>query len=234
MNKVPLVKNAKIQKTMLGKYEAKYPCPYCKKTLTSKANEIGEPEDCPHCSGLFLLSNHILDEINQLKKRNYEDKIRKKEEKAKRTEQKKALKKKPTERKRVEPKFKRRLDPVPLSEQVEFEDEFSEVDVAERKTQCPFCMELIISGSKKCKHCGEYLDSDLREQNQNKVKKWEPVVALILSIILPGAGQLYKGQAGNGILWFFLTVIGYMAFLFPGVILHVCCIIGAASGDPYK
>jgi len=52
--------------------------------------------------------------------------------------------------------------------------------------------------------------------------------------LIPGAGQIYKGQPINGIVWFVLTVAGYIAFIIPGVVLHLCCIIGAAMGDPYR
>ncbi len=33
----------------------------------------------------------------------------------------------------------------------------------ENEIKCPFCMEMIVSGAKKCKHCGELLDPALRE-----------------------------------------------------------------------
>ena len=45
---------------------------------------------------------------------------------------------------------------------------------------------------------------------------------------------MYKGQILNGLLWLLFVVIGYALFIVPGVILHVCCIAGAAAGDPYK
>lgn len=64
--------------------------------------------------------------------------------------------------------------------------------------------------------------------------RWSPVVALILSLIVPGLGQLYKGQWINGFIWFVLVVIGYVCFVVPGVILHVMCILGAARGNPYR
>ena len=64
--------------------------------------------------------------------------------------------------------------------------------------------------------------------------KWNPGIAAVLSLVIPGAGQMYKGQVGNGIAWIDFVVIGYMLFIFPGLILHLFCIIGAASGDANK
>lgn len=124
---------------------------------------------------------------------------------------------------------------------------------------CPFCEELILPTSKKCKHCGEYLDPAYRPQPAaqalpagtpqiiinntatanvggayHPIKRWEPGIAALLSILIPGAGQIYKGQPINGLVWFILTIGGYIAFIVPGVVLHLCCILGAAMGDPYR
>ncbi len=59
---------------------------------------------------------------------------------------------------------------------------------------------------------------------------WNPGTAAVLSLVIPGAGQMYKGQVFNGLFWLFCVVIGYLLFIFPGVILHIFCIIGAYSG----
>lgn len=56
----------------------------------------------------------------------------------------------------------------------------------------------------------------------------------MLSFLIPGLGQIYKGQIFNGIAWLVMTIIGYVLFIIPGVVLHLCCIIGAASGNPNK
>jgi TM2 domain-containing membrane protein YozV len=57
---------------------------------------------------------------------------------------------------------------------------------------------------------------------------------MLLSFILPGLGQLYKGQFFNAIAWFVAVVVGYILFIIPGLVLHLCCIIGAGMGDPYR
>lgn len=59
---------------------------------------------------------------------------------------------------------------------------------------------------------------------------WSPGTAAVLSLVIPGAGQMYKGQVFNGLLWLFFVVVGYVMFVVAGVILHLFCIIGAASG----
>lgn len=65
------------------------------------------------------------------------------------------------------------------------------------------------------------------------VPQWSPGVAAVLSFFIPGLGQLYKGQILNGIVWFFAVVFGYVMFIIPGLFLHLCCVIGAATGNPY-
>jgi predicted RNA-binding Zn-ribbon protein involved in translation (DUF1610 family) len=118
---------------------------------------------------------------------------------------------------------------------------------------CPFCGEEVLAVAKKCKHCGETIDVTLRAAEEarraaerasqgpivvvntgrsRRRAKWSPGTAAVLSLVIPGAGQMYKGQVLNGLVWLVLVVIGYMALLVPGLILHVCCILGAASGDP--
>ncbi len=57
---------------------------------------------------------------------------------------------------------------------------------------------------------------------------------MLLSFFIPGVGQMYKGQPINGIVWLILVIAGYVAFVIPGLVLHVCCIAGAGMGDPYR
>lgn len=129
-----------------------------------------------------------------------------------------------------------------------------------QRKPCPYCGEEIAETAVKCRFCNEYLDESKRPQtgsnyptiniNQSAApqpvmhttvvhmhgsrEKWSKGVAAVLSFIIPGLGQMYKGQVLNGLLWFILTIGGYIAFVIPGLILHLCCIVGAASGDNTK
>ncbi len=53
--------------------------------------------------------------------------------------------------------------------------------------------------------------------------------AAVLSMIVPGAGQLYAGRPLSGLSWFVLVTMGYMLLIIPGVLLHIMCIAAAAS-----
>jgi len=66
------------------------------------------------------------------------------------------------------------------------------------------------------------------------VQRWSPGLAAVLSVLVPGLGQLYKGQVVNGVVWFLLVGLGYLALVLPGLVLHVFCVLGAASGNPWS
>lgn len=98
--------------------------------------------------------------------------------------------------------------------------------------ECSECGNTISSNATSCPHCGNVL----REPQPQvvAVPKWSPGVAAVLSFLFPGLGQLYKGQIFGGLMWFALVAIGYVLLVIPGIILHLWCVLGAASGDPYK
>jgi TM2 domain-containing membrane protein YozV len=53
--------------------------------------------------------------------------------------------------------------------------------------------------------------------------------AAALSLFLPGVGQIYSGRVPQGVGWMLATGLGYLLFLVPGLILHICCIVNAAA-----
>ena len=61
--------------------------------------------------------------------------------------------------------------------------------------------------------------------------EWSPGIAAVLSLVIPGAGQMYKGQVGAGLLWLFCVAVGYVLLIAPGLVLHIVCIVNAASGS---
>ena len=54
-----------------------------------------------------------------------------------------------------------------------------------------------------------------------------PGIAAVLSVLLPGLGQLYSGRLLAGAIWFAATGFAYWAVLVPGFIVHAFCVWGA-------
>jgi TM2 domain-containing membrane protein YozV len=52
----------------------------------------------------------------------------------------------------------------------------------------------------------------------------------VLSLVIPGAGQMYRGDIGIGFLWLICVFIGYVIFIIPGLVLHIICVVMAAKG----
>ena len=55
-----------------------------------------------------------------------------------------------------------------------------------------------------------------------------PMVAALLTVLIPGAGHLYARHVVGAVMWFMLVSIGYVLVL-PGLVLHLWSIISAAS-----
>jgi TM2 domain-containing membrane protein YozV len=60
-------------------------------------------------------------------------------------------------------------------------------------------------------------------------RRYSAAAAAALSFFLPGVGQIYSGRVPQGIGWMIATGLGYLLFLVPGLILHICCIVNAAA-----
>lgn len=112
-----------------------------------------------------------------------------------------------------------------------------------RLMPCAACNNTISVSAASCPHCGEpgiaFHDgpeppSAVVVQNQPPQRQWSPGIAAVLSFLIPGMGQMYKGQIFNGLLWLIIVAVGYFFLIIPGLVLHLICIIAATTGDPYR
>lgn len=105
---------------------------------------------------------------------------------------------------------------------------------------CPFCSAPIPESARICPKCGDDISSSATGGRDPKPSAastttiivrdaLSPGVAGLLSFVIPGAGQMYCGRVGVGIAWFVGVVIGYIMLVFPGLALHLWCILSAVS-----
>ena len=52
------------------------------------------------------------------------------------------------------------------------------------------------------------------------------------SFLIPGLGQMYRGDVATGFGWLIATLIGYVLLIVPGLVLHIWCIVSAARPSP--
>ena len=57
-----------------------------------------------------------------------------------------------------------------------------------------------------------------------------PGIAAVLSVLVPGLGQVYCGRLLAGGLWFVATSLAYWAILVPGFLAHAICVVAAYQG----
>jgi TM2 domain-containing membrane protein YozV len=97
--------------------------------------------------------------------------------------------------------------------------------MSDRPRFCSQCGQpVVVADANFCKECGAPLAGT---EWFNKNITWRPFTALMLSVI-PGLGQLYKGQGVRGFLWFSAVVLFYVSGSSFGLILHAVCAINAA------
>ena len=60
-----------------------------------------------------------------------------------------------------------------------------------------------------------------------------PGIAAVLSVVVPGLGQVYSGRLLAGALWFLGTCFAYSAVLLPGFLVHGFCVWSAYKGAIY-
>ena len=57
-----------------------------------------------------------------------------------------------------------------------------------------------------------------------------PGIAAVLSVLIPGLGQVYNGNLIGGAVWFLAASFGYWAILVPGFLLHALSVWFAYRG----
>lgn len=55
--------------------------------------------------------------------------------------------------------------------------------------------------------------------------------AAVLSLFVPGLGQLCRGRPIAAGLWFICSVVGYLLCVVPGIIIHIACIVEVAQSE---
>ncbi len=91
---------------------------------------------------------------------------------------------------------------------------------------CPECHNDVSDEALSCPHCGYRIAPP--------EPKWHRGIAVLLSVLIPGGGQLYKGDVISGIFWLLFTSFFYGLFLPAGFILHMGSVVVAAMGDPTR
>lgn len=54
-------------------------------------------------------------------------------------------------------------------------------------------------------------------------------IAAVMSFLIPGLGQLYKGHVVSGLFLFVVTLLCYGLFIFLGIVPHIVAIVDAGS-----
>ncbi len=95
---------------------------------------------------------------------------------------------------------------------------------------CPACHEVVPEDADTCAHCGGPLCPARRAPVHPIAgpRIWNWRIAGLLSLICPGAGQLYKGQLKAGLFWLLAVTLLYLLVFPLGVFLHLVCALNAA------
>lgn len=55
--------------------------------------------------------------------------------------------------------------------------------------------------------------------------------AAVLGFFIPGLGQLYKGQFLKAVFFFLAACVGYVMFIFPGIIVQILAMVEAMFAE---
>jgi len=93
---------------------------------------------------------------------------------------------------------------------------------------CRYCREKVERRAVKCPHCLEWLDDDSRPAEPKGKSGDSRALAVVLSLIVPGLGQLVRGRVVAGLFWMFLLfLIMPSVFAASGVVTVCTCGLAA-------
>lgn len=77
----------------------------------------------------------------------------------------------------------------------------------------------------------EYPLTVLRSKRKKPFAGGTQTIASLMSFLVPGLGHLASGRVTSGLVWMIIVCLGYVAFIVPGIILHILCVIDASLAD---
>ena len=103
---------------------------------------------------------------------------------------------------------------------------------------CPNCGSEVPIDANFCPKCGvNFTESRPSQQThppidqasspEDRSDRKDPILAAILSFIIPGVGQIYVGATTRGVAYIILAIIFYILFIIPGVIFAIYAVYDA-------
>lgn len=111
--------------------------------------------------------------------------------------------------------------------------------MAETARTCPTCGEAG-NGQGWCDHCHRRIGSGAvvrveHRSSSRRPRRWMVQrsylhwTAALMSLLIPGAGQVYKGRTLQGVAWFVAVLAGYLTVGAPALLIHLMCVVSAGS-----
>jgi hypothetical protein len=112
------------------------------------------------------------------------------------------------------------------------------------ETVCPTCGTELTTTS-WCERCQrrigtpavvrvEQRSSSRRPRRWMVKRRYLHLTAALMSLLIPGAGQIYKGRTLAGVIWLVVVGAAYWAVGAPGLMVHLMCVVTAGSAARVK